>query len=40
MNVECQRVRDSAWLTVMTFIGIILFRWLTHRDTISSISSK
>ena len=30
MNIERQRVRDSARLTVITFIGIILVHWLTH----------
>ena len=30
MNIDRQRVGDSARLTVMTFIGIILVHWLTH----------
>ena len=30
MNIEPQRVRDSARLTVVTLLFIILVHWLTH----------
>ncbi len=30
MNIERQRVRDSARLTVMTLLAIIFVHWLTH----------
>ena len=30
MNIERQRVRDSARLTVVTLLFIILVHWLTH----------